>query len=84
MTCIEGKGGGKDIHCSAQNAALFFIYHKISFTNSNLATKIHEYLIHIASLFHTFFLSNFVKGLLTLLTGMFELFMMRSEYVKFV
>ena len=23
MSCIEGKGGMKDIHCSAQNAALF-------------------------------------------------------------
>ena len=23
MSCIEGKWGGKDIHCSAQNAALF-------------------------------------------------------------
>ena len=23
LSCIEGKGGGKDIHYSAQNAALF-------------------------------------------------------------
>ena len=23
MSCIEGKGGLKDIHCSAQHAALF-------------------------------------------------------------
>ena len=23
LRCIEGKGGGKIIHCSAQNAALF-------------------------------------------------------------
>ena len=23
LSCIEGKGGGKDIHCVAQNAALF-------------------------------------------------------------
>ena len=23
MSCIEWEGGGKDIHCSAQNAALF-------------------------------------------------------------
>ena len=23
LSCIEGKEGGKDIHCSGQNAALF-------------------------------------------------------------
>ena len=23
LSCIEGKGGGKDIHCNVQNAALF-------------------------------------------------------------
>ena len=23
LSCIEGKGVGKDTHCSAQNAALF-------------------------------------------------------------
>ena len=23
LSCVEGKGGLKDIHCTAQNAALF-------------------------------------------------------------
>ena len=29
MSCIEGKGSGKDIDCSAQNAALFVDLSKI-------------------------------------------------------
>ena len=33
LSCIEGKGDLKDIHCTAQNAA--FLYLKISFTKTD-------------------------------------------------
>ena len=33
LSCIEGKGDGKDIHRSAQNAVLFVDLFNISFVN---------------------------------------------------
>ena len=30
MSCIEGKGGLKDIHCTAQKPRYLILYHKIS------------------------------------------------------
>ena len=31
MSCIKGKGGGKDIYCSAQMPRYLLIYYEISF-----------------------------------------------------
>ena len=44
MSCIEGKGVSKDIHCLAQNAALFVNLFKISFVSKDVIYR--EALIH--------------------------------------
>ena len=36
LSCIGGKGDGKDIHCNAQNAALFVDLLKISFITTTI------------------------------------------------